>query len=103
MVFLWLGRGTFFFFVGGAQDFGVRTRRRIRPMDIPALPWSRRLLGTLVFEPDLGQKPKLGGVRILLPSTVLSALLVLIFLKFLPVLLCLLICKNPKRFILSFG
>src|SRR3954463_14505789 len=53
-----IGGGTFFFYVGGSQGFGVRTRRCIRPMDIPALPRSRRLLGT-VDEPNLGQKPKL--------------------------------------------
>src|SRR4051812_23636643 len=41
----WVG-GTFLFYLGGFQDFGVRTGRRIRPMDIPVLPWSRRLPGT---------------------------------------------------------
>src|SRR3954471_19314807 len=62
-----MGGGTFLFHVGGAQGFGVRTGGRIQPMDIPILPWSRRLLGTAVDKPNLGQKPKLGGVHTLLP------------------------------------
>src|ERR1041384_229199 len=61
-----MGGGAFFFHVGGAQGFVVRTGGRIRPMDIPVLPGSRRLLGTAVDKPNLGQKPKLGGVRALL-------------------------------------
>src|SRR3954468_24970127 len=48
------GGGTFLFHVGGAQGFGVRTGGRIRPMDIPVLPGSRRLLGTAIDEPNLG-------------------------------------------------
>ena len=36
-------------------------------MDTPVLPGSRRLLGTAIDEPNLGQNPKLGGVRPLLP------------------------------------
>src|SRR3954469_18592677 len=92
-----MGGGTFFFYVGGSQDFGVCTGRRLRPMGIPVLPWSKRLLGTAVDEPNLGQKPKLGGVRTLLPSIVSSVWFALIFLKFLPVLLCSFSLKNPKN------
>src|ERR1041385_5617228 len=51
--------------MGGSEDFGVRTGSLIRPLDSPVLPWSRRLLGTLATA-NLGQKPKLGGVRTLL-------------------------------------
>src|SRR3954466_14938154 len=61
------GGGTFLFHVGGTHDFGVRTGGRIRP-------WSKRLLGTAVDEPNLGQKLKLGGVRALLPSIISSVL-----------------------------
>src|SRR3954468_198877 len=52
--------------MGGSEDFRVRTRGLIQPLDLP-LPRSRRLLGTAVDEPNLGQKPKLGGVRTLVP------------------------------------
>src|SRR4051812_11353306 len=61
------GGGTFLFHVGGIQDVGVRFQLPLRPMDTPVLPGSRRLLGTAVDKPNLGQKPKLGGVHVLLP------------------------------------
>src|ERR1041385_105386 len=51
--------------MGGSEDFGVRTGSLIRPLDSPVLHWSRRFLGTLATA-NLGQKPKLGGVRALL-------------------------------------
>src|SRR4051812_12809589 len=57
-------------------------------MDIPVLPGSRRLLGTAVDEPNLGQKPKLGGVRALLPFHCIFSWFAFVFLKFFPVLLC---------------
>ena len=50
--------------MGGPEDFGVRTGGLIRLLDLP-LPRSRRLLGA-VAATNLGQKPKLGGVRALL-------------------------------------
>src|SRR4051812_23527114 len=76
------GGGTFFFHVGGTQNFSIRTGGRLRPMDIPVLPWSRRLLGTAVDAPNLGQKPKLGGVRALLPFHCIFRWFAFIFLKF---------------------
>src|SRR3954471_22923865 len=62
-----MGVGTFLFRMGESQDVGVCSRLPLRPMDAPVLPGSRRLLGTAVDEPNLGQKTKLGGVRALLP------------------------------------
>src|ERR1041385_5457988 len=92
-----MGGGTFLFHVGGTQDFSVRTGGRIRPMGIPVLPWSRRLLRTAVDEPNLGQKPKLGGVRALLPFHCIYRWFAFIFLKFLPVLLCSFSLQKPKK------
>src|ERR1041385_4116079 len=92
-----MGDETFFFHVGGAQGFGVLTGGRIRPMDIPVLPWSRRLLGTTVDEPNLGQKPKLGGVRALLPFHCIYRWFAFIFLKFLHALLCSFSLQKPKK------
>src|SRR4051812_14127239 len=48
--------GTFLFHVGGTQDFSVRTGGRIRPMGIPVLPGSRRLLRTAIDDPQLRPK-----------------------------------------------
>src|ERR1041384_1282293 len=62
-----MGVGTFLFRMGEFQDVGVCPRLPLRPMDAPVLPGSRRLLGIAVEEPNIGQKPKLGGVRALLP------------------------------------
>src|SRR3954466_627105 len=99
-----MGGGTFLFPVGGSEDFGVRTGGRIRPMGIPVLPWSRRLLGTAVDEPNSGQKPKLGGVRALLPFPLYLPLVrFCLFASFCLFFFVLLVCKNPKRFILSFA
>src|ERR1041385_4316570 len=50
--------------MGGPEDFGVCTGGLIRLLDLP-LPRSRRLLGAATAT-NLGQKPKLGGVRALL-------------------------------------
>ena len=75
-----MGVGTFLFRMGEFQDVGVRPRLPLRPMDTPVLPGSRRLLGTTVEEPNLGQKPKLGGVRALLPFIVSSVGPILSFL-----------------------
>src|ERR1041385_5317213 len=70
-------------------------------MDIPVLPWSRRLLGTAVDEPNLGQKPKLGGVRALLPFPLYLPLVrFYLFASFFLFFFVLLVCKNPKRFLL---
>src|ERR1043165_363314 len=92
--------GTFFFHMGGSQGFGVRIGGRIRPMDIPVLPGSRRLLGTAVDEPNLGQKPKLGGVCTLLPFHCIFHWFAFIFFVVFACssLLFFLVRKNPKRF-----
>ena len=96
-VFLWLGGGTFFFYVGGSQVFGVRTGRRLRPMDIQVLPWSRSLLGTGVDETNLGQKPKLGGVCTLLPIHCIFHLVRFNLFEVLPVLLCSFNLKKTQK------
>src|SRR3954467_15387738 len=90
------GGGTFFF-VRGSEDIGVCSRLPLRPMDAALLPGSRRLLETAVDEPNLGQKPKLGGVRALLPFHCIYRWFDFIFLKFLPVLLCSFNLQKPKK------
>src|ERR1041385_5482866 len=99
-----MGGWTFLFHVGGSEYFGVRTGGRIRPMDIPVLPWSRRLLGTAVEEPNLGQKPKHGGVHALLPFPLYLPLVCFyLFASFCLFFFVLFVCKNPKIFLLSFA
>src|ERR1041385_7803087 len=98
-----MGVGTFRLRVGESQVVGVRPRLPLRPMDAPVLPGSRRLLGTAVEEPNLGQKPKLGGVRALLLLPFVSPVgSLLYFCSFCLFFFVLLVCKNPKRFLLSF-
>src|SRR4051812_50148838 len=97
-----MGVGTFLFRMGESQDVGVCPRLPLRPMDAPLLSGSRRLLGTAVEEPNLGQKPKLGGVHALLPFIVSSVGPLLSFLKFLPVLLCSFNLQKPKKISLFF-
>src|SRR3954470_13549293 len=89
--------------MGGPEDFGVRIGGLIRLLDLP-LPRSRKLLGA-VAATNLGQKPKLGGVRSLLTFPLYYPFLflfVLIFSKFLPVLICSFFAKTTKIFISSF-
>src|ERR1041385_113464 len=83
--------------MGGPEDFGVRTEGLIRLLDLP-LPRSRRLLGE-VAATNLGQKPKLGGVRALFtfPLYYQFLLFALIFPKFLPVLLCSFILQKQQK------
>src|ERR1041385_3461994 len=93
-----MGGGTFLFHVGGSEGFGVRTGGLIQPLGLP-LPWSRRLLGTTVDEPNLGQKPKLGGVRALLPFQLYLPLVRFYpFASFFLFFFVLFVCENPKRF-----
>src|SRR3954464_3945688 len=93
-----MGVGTFLLRVGESQDVGVCSRLPLRPMDAPVLPGSRRLLGTAVEEPNLGQKPKLAGVRALLPFPLYLPLVRFYpFCKFLPVLLCSFSLQKPKK------
>src|SRR3954470_9104188 len=92
-----MGVGTFRLRVGESQDVGICPRLPLQPMDAPVLPGSRRLLGTAVEEPNLGQKPKLGGVRALLPFHCIFRWFAFIFLKFLPVLLFSLSLQKPKK------
>ena len=92
-----MGVGTFLFHVGESQDVGVCSRLPLRPMDAPVLPGSRRLLGTAVDEPNLGQKPKLGGVRALLPFHCIFHWFAFIFLQFSPVFLCSFSLQKPKK------
>src|ERR1041384_5489087 len=91
-----MGGGTFFF-IRGSQDVGVCSRLPLRPMATPVLPGSKRLLGTVVDEPSLGQKPKLGGVCALLPFHCIYRWFAFIFLQFLPVLLCSFSLQKPKN------
>src|SRR4051812_38778677 len=67
------------------------------PMDTPVLPGSRRILGTAVEEPNLGQKPKLGGVRALLPFHCIFRWFAFIFLQFCLFFFVLFVCKKPKK------
>src|ERR1043165_1865899 len=97
-----MGVGTFLLRVGESQVVGVCSRLPLRPMDAPVLPGSRRLLGTAVEEPNLGQKPKLWGVRALLPFIVSSIGSLLSFCSFCLFFFVLLVCKSPKIFLLSF-
>src|SRR3954465_7028250 len=92
-----MGVGTFLLRVGESQVVGVRSRLPLRPMDALVLPGSRRLLGTAVEEPNLGQKPKLGGVRALLPFHCIFRWFAFIFLWFFPVLLCSFSLQKPKK------
>src|SRR3954463_9091954 len=92
-----MGVGTFLFHVGESQDVGACSRLPLRPMDAPVLLGSRRLLKTVVNKPNLGQKPKLGGVRALLPFHCIYRWFALIFLKFLLVLLCSFRLQKPKK------
>src|SRR3954464_12994491 len=92
-----MGVGTFLFRMGESQDVGVCPRLPLRPMDAPVLPGSRRLLGTAVEEPNLGQKPKLGGVRALLPFHYIFRWFAFIFLQFLHFLLCSFSLQKPKK------
>src|SRR3954469_20210269 len=92
-----MGFGTFLLCVGESHYVGVCSRLPLRPMDAPVLPGSRRLLGTAVDEPNLGQKPKLGGVRALLPFHFIFRWFAFIFLQFLPVLLCSFSLQKPKK------
>src|SRR3954464_3459345 len=92
-----MGVGTFLLRVGEPQVVDVRPRLPLRPMDTPVLPGSRRLLGTAVEEPNLGQKPKLEGVRALLPFHCIFRWFAFIFLQFLPVLLCSFSLQKPKK------
>src|ERR1041385_47279 len=90
-----MGGGTFH--VGGSEDFSVRTGGLIQPLGLP-LPWSRRLLGTTLDEPNLGQKPKLGGVRALLPFPLYLPLVrFYLFASFFLFFFVLLVCKKPKK------
>src|SRR3954469_13657654 len=99
-----MGVGTFLFRMGELQDVGVCPRLPLRPMDAPVLPRSRRLLENAVEEPNLGQKPKLGGVRALLPFPLYLPLVhFYLFASFCLFFFVLLVCKNPKRFLLSFA
>src|ERR1041385_113654 len=98
-----MGGWTFLFHVGGSEDFSVRTEGLIQPLGLP-LPRSRRLLRTAVDEPNLGQKPKLGGVRALLPFPLYLPLVrFYLFASFCLFSFVLFVCKNPKRFLLSFA
>ena len=73
-------------------------------MDAPVLTrrW-RKLLGNAVTEPDLGEKPKLGGVRALLPFSLYFPFCSLwSFRSFFPFFFVLLFCKNDKKISLFF-
>src|SRR4051812_36486373 len=93
-----MGVGTFLFRMGESQDVGVCPRLPLRPMDAPVLPGSRRLLGTAVEEPNLGQKPKLREYVLSSPFIVSSVGSLLSFCSFCLFFFVLLICKNPKSF-----
>src|ERR1041385_6808093 len=99
-----MGVETFLLRVGESQDVGVCSRLPLRPMDAPVLPGSKRLLGTVVEEPNLGQKPKLGGVRALLPfHCIYRWFAFILFASFCLFFFAILVRKNPKIFLLSFA
>src|ERR1041385_7742093 len=91
--------------MGGPEDFGVRTGRLIRLQDLP-LPRSRRLLGA-VAATNLGQKPKLGGVRVLLPFSIVLSVFYFVrfdlFEVFARSSLLFYFAKTTKRFPFSFA
>ena len=66
-------------------------------MDTPVLPRSRRLLGTAVDEPNLGQKPKLGEYVLSYPFHCIFRWFAFIFSQFFLFFLCSFRLQKPKK------